>query len=157
MAVSREQWDEARRLVVSEECSYAQAAEATGISLSSIQKRAGAEGWQGQRDIAMSYTQQVRGMKAALLAKLVRLTQAEDADANQIASLTNAWTAQERAYPEHRYTQQKEDPQLRTSIAIEVLEEVVSYFRDADANLLAKLGPHIRPITTRLQKKYAAA
>ena len=70
-ATRAEAMAEARRLVVQEGATYAEASTATGIPLATLQKRAATEEWQGQRDSSMSYDAQMRAIKAALAAGLV--------------------------------------------------------------------------------------
>lgn len=157
MAATRQQaFDEARRLVTVEGYSYAEAAEATGIPLSTIQKRASAEGWQKQAETAMSYGAQIKAMKAALLARIVTLTESGSADWNAVTQLIHAWRGMETAFPEHRYNAQEADPKARLGLILELLEHLVSYFEKADRNLLTALQPHLKPFAEHLEGIYAS-
>lgn len=144
----REALAEAKRLVVQEGHSYVQASEATGIPLSTLQKHGAGHGWQSQRQTSSSYSDQVRALKAALLAAAV-----SDPNDSQKA---RAWREIEAAWPEHRYHQEQEDPKLKLRIAIEMLEDLVSYLAEASPTALAALQPHLTPFGVRLQERYAS-
>lgn len=152
MASRAEAWDEARRLVTHEGASYVEAAAATGIPISTLEKRAASERWQDQRDTQMSYAAQIRALKAGLLQKALD-AMAAGQDPTQI---TFAWKQAESAYPEHRYVPTKEDPKVRIRVAVEVVEELVAYLTETDRNALMVLQGHIEPFGRRLEAKYGA-
>lgn len=144
----KEAMAEARRLVVQEGHSYAEASAATGIPESTLQKRGAAEGWMGQRQAATSYGDQVRALKAAALT-------AAKADPTN-TQLLFAWERLERAWPEHRYHQEQSDPGLKLRLALEMLEELAAFLAEVSPAALAALQPHLTPFGARLQERYAA-
>ncbi len=144
----REAWEEARRLVVQERHTYAQAADATGLSVSTLQKRAAQERWQDQRRTASSYSDQVRALKVAALEQALR----DPGDPQKLY----AWQQLEKAWPEHRYAQEDEDPKVRLRIALEILEELVSFLGEVSPTALEALRPHLRPFGEKLEERYAA-
>lgn len=145
---TREAWEEARRLVVQEKYSYAQAAASTGIPVSSLQKRAAAERWQDQRETASTYADQVKRLKVAALREAL----ASPGDPQKLY----AWQQLEKAWPEHRYHQEQTDPRLKLTIALEVLEELAGFLAEVSPVALAALQPHLAPFGTRLEERYAA-
>ncbi len=155
MATRQEAQDEAKRLVVADGYSYAQAATATGIPLSTIQKWAAAEAWQKQRETSMSYGATVRAMKANVLAQLVTMSADPASDKNQLAQLSHAWRNLESAYPEHRYDK-KADPKVRLDVAAEVIEKLVAYLGKHDRNALTAVQPHIAPFAQEWEANAAA-
>lgn len=126
-------WEAARRLVVGEGATYAEAAEATGIPLSTLQKRAAAENWQKEREHALSYAAQVKLLKQKALDKALASGDPQD---------MYAWQKIEAAWPEHRYTA-KADPRLRLQVGAEVLQLVVDVLTELAPNALAEIEPHI--------------
>lgn len=153
----RDQWAEARRLVVCEQFSYAEAAEAAGVPLSTLQKRAAAERWQDQQDASFGYGQTIRRLKTISLKKA--LEQIESAEsAEEIAKATQllyAWQKTEQAYPEHRYTKPEADPRVKLAAGIETLEDLVAYLEVHDRSALMALQPHIRPFAEQLEAQHA--
>jgi hypothetical protein len=150
---------EARRLVVHEGYSYSEAADVTGIPLSTLQKRAAGEDWQSARDVQMSYAAQVRSLKSSLLARAIAAMQGEGdkpPDPQAAAQLTFAWKQAESTWPEHRYTTQKEDPKVRLAIALEVLEELVDHFATVDRTLVTRMEPHLGGFAKALEKRLVA-
>ena len=145
----REAWEEARRLVVQEKLSYAAAAEATGLSVSTLQKRAAAEAWQAQRETASTYGDQVRRLKVEAL-------RAALADAGDPQKLY-AWQQLEKAWPEHRYSTAKDDPKVRLEVLLGVIEGLVAYLGEHDRNALTALQPHIRAYAAWQEATWASA
>jgi len=153
VATRAEARDEARRLVVHEGASYAEAAAATGLPVSTVEKWGAADRWQDERNTQMSYGAQIRALKAGLLKRAMEAVEA-GGDPTQIVF---AWKQAEAAYPEHRYAAvAKEDPKLRTRIAIEVVEELVAYLSETDRNALMVMQGHVEPFGRRLEAKYGA-
>lgn len=144
----REAWEEARRLVVQEKCTYQQAAEVTGIPVSTLQKRAAVERWQDQRETAGTYADQVRRLKVAAL----KAAMDDPADPQKLY----AWQQLEKAWPEHRYHQEQSDPGLKLRLALEMLEELAAYLAEVSPTALAALQPWLTPFGARLQERYAA-
>lgn len=144
-----EAWAEARRLVVHEQASYKQASDATGIALSTIQKRAAGEDWQGQRDTASSYANTVRALKSAMLAKAL-----ESKDPNDV----HAWEKIERAWPEHRYNPDHGGASAdeKRAIALEVLSTIIEHLAETDPSALRALQPHVVQLGEAIEAKYAA-
>lgn len=138
-------WERARTAVVVHGKSYTQAAEDTGISPSALQKRAGQERWQDQRSQELqrksAYLGNVRDLKAELLQEVRK-----SKDPQQLHALL----ALERAFPEHRYAQVS-DGEKRGIVAV-VVEQLVQYLGDADANLLGAFRSHLRPFAEHLVK-----
>ena len=151
----RELWDEAQRLVVHEGQSYADAAAATGLPLSTLQKRACAEQWQEQRDASLSYSAQVRLGKARALKKLTDLLADEKAVADDIAKVASVWRGIETAFPEHRYNA-KADPRQKLEVTVLVVEELVTYLAERDTAALAALRPHLRDFAGHMETRCAA-
>lgn len=157
-APRRLSWDEAYRLVVHEGASYADAADATGIPISTIQKRAASEEWRNQRTTTMSYGSQVELAKSRSLQNLLDGMSAEPSlSADDLVKLASIWRGIESAYPTHRYQPAEEDPEAKLRIAMEVMEFFWAYFAEVDTNLLAALRGHALTIAERLEARYAAA
>lgn len=157
----RELWAEARRLVVQEHMSYADAADATGLALSTLQKRAAREGWQDQRQNAAGYNTSVRRLKAlALQAALTALENASSGDSPALlqaaTQLMHAWRGAEAAYPEHRYAAAEEDPRAKLAMGLQSIEDLVAYLTEHDRSALTALRPHIAPFCAQLEARYAA-
>ena len=147
-AMSRaEAWAEAKRLVLAEGFTYAEAADATGVSRSTLQKRASREGWQDQKRTNTSYAATVRRLKAHLLDKAEKAV----LDKPELApQLVYAWKGVEQAYPEHRYAPGDSDPRAQLAIAEMVITELVD-FLDDDRAALAKLTPHLRDFAQHIE------
>lgn len=144
-----EAWAEARRLVVAEGATYVEAAQATGIPVSTVQKRAAAESWQSDREVGASYNAQIRALKAGLLAKAMQALEAGQ-DASQ---LVFAWKSAEAAYPEHRYVAPKDDPKARLSAVLELVEGLVDYLQAEDRNALAAVQPHLAGFARHMERQ----
>jgi hypothetical protein len=140
---SREQWEQARTLVVRDGLPYADVAEMTGIGLSSLQKRGARENWQSERkDRAESredYHSNIFALKSALLDKAVRSKDPQD---------VHAWNVVERAFPEHRYADL--DAGQKKSLAVYVAERLVDYLGGVDTSALESMRPHLRPFSEAL-------
>ena len=138
-------WERARDAVVGEGLTYDQAASRVGIALSTLEKRAAAEDWMGQRrshvQRVATYRQGVAQLKANMLQKA---TETLDPQA------VHAWQAVERAFPEHRYGTVDEGE--KRGIVAMVVEQLVAYFAAEDAGLLTSLQPHVRPLAEHLVK-----
>jgi hypothetical protein len=147
-------WAEARRLVVQEGATYAAAAEATGLPLRTVQKRAGREGWQGAREVGVSYAATAKALKAALLDRAMRET--ADGDPNKAAQLIFAWKQAESAFPEHRYSPAQTTPAARLAVASEVLGELVAWLEVHDRVALATVGAVLQPFAAHLEAAWAA-
>lgn len=146
-------WEIARMLVVSEGRPYKEAAEKTGIPLSTLQKRAADEDWVGQRKTAISYSAQGKALKRALMDRALALITSPDADPNAVAQAVYALQRLESAYPELRQ-ELKITPAMKLEIAARVLELIVDYLQGADRDLLAALQPHIQPLGLKLEEAY---
>lgn len=153
---ARDQWAEARRLVVQESYTYEQVADELGLPVSTVQKRAAREGWQDQRQASFGYAQTVRRLKALALQKaLAAIEAAETADdIGKATQLLYAWQKTEQAYPEHRYVEQEVDPRLHLRIGLEVVEELVQFLVEVDRAVLAALQPHLAAFGQRLEARY---
>lgn len=152
-----EVWAEARRLVVAEGWTYAKAAEATGISASTISKRAAREEWQSERDTTMGYAAQVRAIKHQMSTRILDKLADPDLSADGMKAVTqliHAWKNAESAFPEHRYAQGdgEVDSRMRLAIAMAVLEDLVGYLRKHDRNALAALEPHLEGFGALLER-----
>lgn len=154
----REVWAEARRLVVQERQSYAVVAEATGLPLSTLQKRAAKERWMDQQEVSFGYDQTVKSLKSlALKRAYAAFESAKDGDELLKASqVLYAWKTAEQAFPEHRYTQVAEDPKARLAIQLETLELFVEHLTEHDRSALAVLQPHIVRLGERLEAAHGA-
>lgn len=155
MATRQQAFEEARRLVVAEGFSYADAATMTALPLSTLQKRAADEGWQKMRETASSYGTQVKAMKANLMERIGNLTKA-DGDAQQIAQLIFAWKQMESAYPEHRYDK-KSDPKVKLQHGAEYLRFLVEFLAPRDRNAITALEPHIDALAAAWEDHVATA
>lgn len=147
MATRAEAWATAKVMVVRDNATYTEAAAATGLPVSTIQKRAATEEWQADRETAVSYDASIRKMKRDLLAQVMEAIEAKR-DASQ---LVFAWKTAEAAFPEHRYSPTKTDPKAKLAIAADLIEVVVEYLAEHDTVALAKLEPHLTPIAKRLE------
>jgi hypothetical protein len=146
MSTRAEAWDLARDLVVRGGQTYAEVAAATGLPLSTVQKRAARENWKAEADTATDYSARVRALKNKAL---------DAALAGNDPQLFYAWQAMERAWPEHRYTR-AQNPAERREVAATVVEQLVAYLADVDRNVLAALQPHILPFAKHLEVTWAA-
>jgi hypothetical protein len=136
-------YDEARRLVVAEGYTYEEAAEATGIPASTLQKRGCAENWMDQRAHSMSYAASIRALKVKLLEKATASRDPQD---------VFAWRQVETAWPEHRYQPAQADPRARLALVLELLDELVNYLAEQAPDALAALRPHIAPFSAHLER-----
>ena len=148
---------EARRLVVEEGCSYAEAAQVTGIPESTIQKRAAAEMWQAMRGGSMTYMAQVRALKAAMLARLIRMSADPQTPAMELSQVLASWTNLERTCPEHKYAPAESDPRQTLTARMEAMDALVQHLEKTDTNALGVLAPHIRGFITAEERRLAAA
>lgn len=153
MATRADGWSEAHRLVVHEGWSYTDAANATGIPISTLQKRAANEDWQGSRSTQMSYAAQIRSLKSGLLTKALAAMETDPAAA---AQLVYAWKQAEATYPEHRYGTQKDDPKVRLAIGVELLDELVTFLGKVDRELLTRLTPRLPDFAKALEARLGA-
>lgn len=137
--------EEARRLVVREGYTYAQAAEATGIPASTLQKRGSAEQWGDQKGVETSYRETIRRLKSGLLDQAMKVI-ADGGDATQIV---HAWRSAETAFPEHRYDQ-KADPKALLGVQVDTVRRFVEYLGEHDRNACAGIEKHIEPFIAEL-------
>lgn len=142
-------WAAARRLVVEQGYSFTRAAQETGISLSSIEKRAAREKWTGERAKSLAYSAGIRLLKSSLLDAAREA--AESGNVDEAYKATQAWRQAESAYPEHRYTPPTEDKASRLKVELETLERLVAYAQKTDRTLLAALQAHLRPFAAQLE------
>lgn len=155
MASRFELWTEARRLVVAEGQSYAEVADTLGLALSTLEKRGAAEGWQAQRQHAMSYDAQMRAIKAQYATQLIDMV----GDLDKIGKATQlmlALTNLEKAYPEHKYTRKSVDPKARLAMGAEFLQFLVTTLGGLDRNAVTLLEPHIDAIAAAWEDHVAA-
>lgn len=140
---------ECRRLVTQEGWVYTDAAAATGVPLSTVQKWAAAEKWQATKGTTASYMDGVRQLKARMLAELL---DGGAADPQKVFALKTL----ESAFPEHRYTKPEEDPRAKLGVGAEVIEQLVAYLGGNDRNTLTALQPHLVGFATHLEQTWAA-
>lgn len=135
-------WDEARRLVVSEGWTYAEAAAATGLSKSSVEKRGAEEGWQEEKDVAESFISMMLRTKRLMGKEITRAAELGE----DVSQRTFALIQMERAYPEHRYAPQAkgDDPELRKAVMLETIEAFVAYLDRTDRNALTAVQGHLK-------------
>lgn len=134
-------WDLARRLVVDEKQSYADAAAATGIPLSTLQKRAAAENWQQQRQQVADYGATCRAIRAALAQEALKAVQAGANPGVYIDALHKADRLAARG--------STIDPRARLQAGAELLELVVAFLAEEAPAALKVLEPHLQPIAAR--------
>lgn len=137
--------EEARRLVVREGWTYAQAADATGIPASTLQKRGSAEEWGKQKGVETSYRDTIRRLKSGLLDQALKAIE-DGGDATQIV---HAWRSAETAFPEHRYDQ-KADPKALLGAQVDTVRRLVEYLGEHDRNACAALEPHVEAFVAEL-------
>lgn len=149
---SPELWERARVLVVAEEWSYEDVARETGLSLSSLKKRAAAEEWQKQRKSSLSYAAMMRTIKANLAAQIHEAQSAgKSVDPQSVFALTRL----EASFPEHRYDDNKGlTPRKALAAKAEGLVELVEYLRAHDTNALAALEGHIEAFAAALEARH---
>lgn len=143
----------AKSLVVNERVSYAEAAERTGIPLSTLQKRGAVENWMDKRQSTAAYADKVHQLKHRALdaanAAFEALAAGQESGVDPI-QLTHAWRTVETAYPEHRYATEA-DPKAKAAVATETLRLLVEYLVSKDKReLVAQLAPHIEPFGAHL-------
>lgn len=138
---------EARRLVIHEGYSYQEAAQATGIPLSTLQKRGAAEGWRGLRDSNASYNATVAKLKTDMLAVAI-----ESKDPQKLY----AWLAVEKVYPASRYQPANTDGKVKLAIGAEVVTSLVDFIGKADRRALTILAPHLEAFAAHWEKACAA-
>lgn len=146
-------WNLARDLVVQEGLTYAEVARRTGIPLSTIQKRATQEGWQGERETGVTYADQIRLLKRGALdrAKDALLAAKTPQELQAAAQLTHVWRGLEQAYPEHRYASGFDAGAARELLG-RVVVRIVEWFADHDPTALAALQPHLEPLAADLEQ-----
>lgn len=148
-------WKEAERLVIHEGFSYEQAAGATGIARSTLEKRGAQDGWMGRRQAGASYDAGVRRMKALAQDRALK-AMAGDLPGVDAAQAVYAWQSIERAYPEHRYGQTEEDPRMKLGVGIEVIELLVAYLTERARPALTALQPHLEGFAAHLEGAWLA-
>lgn len=147
MPTRAEAWDVAKALVVRDGATYAEASSASGLPVSTIQKRAADEGWQADRETSVSYAATIKALKQGLLAKaMLALDAGEDA-----TQLVFAWKTAEATFPEHRYSPTKLSPGAKLAVAADLLDILVKYLSEHDTVALAKVQPHILEIGKRFE------
>ena len=160
--------ERARRLVVEQGATLADAAEAAGLSVSAVEKASAADGWQQQRREHLAevqgYHSDIRTLKIRLLS-VARLAVERDAALlrgeapvkvdlqslglvaadvpllNSDAAIKH-WRALETAFPERHYTAAGADPEARRRAFLECLEVIYAWAAEHDPNLLGALQPH---------------
>lgn len=153
MAADQATWDHARQLVVDDRLSYAEVAERTGIPLSTLQKRAGAEQWRSQRQDGLDYIEGLKALKRRELKKLLAAPETAD-----ISQQIHALRGLEAVCPEHRYGEKAGITYAqRLEVAADVMRVVTDYLADNDPWLLGKLKAHLDPITNALEQAAADA
>lgn len=151
-------WEEARRLVIQEGFSYPRVAEELGLPLSTVQSRGAREGWQAQKATTASYDATMRRIKRAAQERVLAALTGDVVDDGKVSQLILSLKALETAYPEHRYQPQETeaDPNLRRTVALEVLGLLADWLAEHAPAALRALQPHIKPFAGMLERHYAA-
>lgn len=136
-----DRYADARRLVTQEGASYAEAAEATGIPLSTLQKRGAAEGWLEKRDVSRSMEASREALRAAILDRTLALAQDPQSKPNEVAQLVHAWRGLEAV---SKGVSVLDDPAEREKVALEVIMALVEYLGEKNPTALAPLQGEIR-------------
>lgn len=141
MAERADAWEVARRLVIDEGRSYAEAATLAGLPLSTLQKRAADERWRDQRKTAVDYGVLCRQLRAKLAERaLTAITQGESPAAH-IDALFKADRLAARG--------STVDPKVRLLAGAELLELVVNVLAAEAPAALNLLNPHLETIARR--------
>lgn len=145
---TREQaWRFARLLVVEDGATYAEAAEQTGLPLSTIQKRAASEHWQDQRGSSLSYAAQVAMLSRQALTAIVD-------DKGQVdPQRAYAWKTMEQM--RQSLVQRDDSEKHRRTHMAEFIDALVAYLDREDPTALAAIGPHIRPFVEQQEATWA--
>ena len=133
-------WALARRLVVDEGATYAEAAAAAGVPLSTLQKRAAAECWRGERQQAADYGALCRSLRAELARQALEAVQAKQAPAAFLDALFKADRLAARG--------STIDPRVRLAAGADFLELLVRYLSENAPAVLTQLEPHIQSVAT---------
>jgi len=144
---SSSQWHEAHDLVVLEGCTYAEAAERTGISLSAIQKKGREQDWIEERkahaEDAGDYRQMVFELKKRHAQRAL-----EEGDPQAIYALAKL----ERMFPEYRYRAGDEgiDDRAKRELVVQVVEAIVAYLETDAPSVLYEFRRYLRPLTAHV-------
>lgn len=150
MATRGEAWAEARRLVVAEGQTYAEAAQVVGLPLATLQKRAAAERWRDDRATASSTAAQWREIQARTRQAVLDALSQPEIDPGLVSQLIFAAEKAERAYcPQAKSA--AVDPQQRRAAVLELLEGLVRWLGDRDPATLTALRPHLTPFAESIE------
>lgn len=152
MAARKEAWATARHLVVSEGLTYQEAATRTGLSFSSVAKRAAAEKWQADQQVAAPFLATMMALKHRIGQQIAQ----DAADGKDVSQATFALIQLERVYPEHRYNKAA-DPAAKLALAAEILPLFISALAEIDPNLVTAIEPHVGTIADYLEARLAVA
>jgi predicted DNA-binding protein (UPF0251 family) len=152
---------EARRLVVEEGLTYAEAADRVGLSVRWVETLASRESWQTARqkhlNITHTYQQQIRQLKAAALERAVKLL-TEEPDTPEADRAVRQWSGLEARYPEHRYGDDgDEQAEARRRGRLEGLELMVGFLAEHDPAALGALEPHLDALAVLIERGGASA
>lgn len=140
-------WLRAHDLVVRDGATYAEAAEATGIGLSAMQKKGRDQQWLAEQrqhqETAEEYRRSIFRLKLSAAKKAM-----DDGDPQAVHALT----ALERAFPEYRYRPDDTglDPRVKRELVVQAVEAVVGYLEREAPSVLHVLRPYLRPMTAEV-------
>lgn len=145
---TREQWEEAHDLYVHDGMTYAEVAEATGVSVTALQRKGSQQQWMAERKQARDAAEEYRDTIFQLKLRAAKAALKDDVDPQTIHALT----ALERSFPEFRYRRDKDDisPRDKRELVVETIEHLVGYLQTAAPSLLYKLQDHLRPLTSHV-------
>lgn len=144
MATRADAWTLARFYVVEQGATYAEAANASGIPLSTLQKRASDEGWQSERKTNNDYGALARAIRLKLAERTMEALEKGEHPAGHLDALTKADRLASRGTTV--------DPRVRLSAGLEMLELVVTTLRE---HAPATLGV-LQPLLERIAKAWEA-
>lgn len=148
----------AKRIVVGGG-TYQEAADATGIPLSTLQKTGARDGWQGQRTTAATYLDTAAAHKRLLMERSLALLQEAKSPAEVTAAVqaNQQLLAMEKAFPEYRYGQEQAvTPGAKLQAATQVLGELVEYLGQHDRNACAAIERHVEGFVASRIDAYGA-
>lgn len=140
---SLEQYQQAHDLVVLDGCTYAAAAEKTGISLTALQRKGREQDWMDERKAHNAASTEYRDAIFELKLNAVRAALNDtDGDPQKIHALASL----ERMFPERVYRKDKEDISDRDKreIVVETIEAVVAYLEEFAPSVLYSFKEHLR-------------
>ncbi len=153
---SLEQYQQAHDLVVLEGCTYAEAAEKSGITVTALQRKGRKQDWMDERKAHNASSTEYRSAIFELKLNAVRSAlKDKDGDPQKIHALASL----ERMFPERFYRKDSEDISDRDKreIVVETIEAIVAYLEEFAPSVLYSFKEHLREMAGFVFKKLEVA